>query len=107
MLPDLQKEYESQPVIHAIWEQFERALRRADRVFILGHSLSDQALIDSLQRNIEPLSRLAIGILAEQDDREQIDPCAMSMVSIVKSSLPSAAAIPVRFGLEPTISTRT
>jgi len=105
-LPDPEKAYDSEPIIHAIWEQFEQVLRRARRVFILGHSLSDKALVESLKRNIDPLSRLAAGILARDGNPDQIDPSADPMENMVRTSLPSAAVIPVRFASELLISIR-
>jgi hypothetical protein len=38
MLPDLEKEHETDPVISAIWTEFAKRLGRARRVLVLGHS---------------------------------------------------------------------
>jgi hypothetical protein len=61
MLPDIDKTYDGEPVIATLWEQFQLALRRTQRVFVLGHSLHDQALVRALQT--VPRDRLAIASL--------------------------------------------
>ncbi len=63
MLPDLEKDYAADPIIESLWRQFEDALRRARRVFILGHSLHDEALIEALTQNLERLDRVAVTYL--------------------------------------------
>lgn len=47
--------------------QFEAALRLARRVFVLGHSLTDRALGDALQRNVLPPERQAVSLLADPE----------------------------------------
>ena len=41
MLPDPDKEYDKDNIINTLWDQFAQALRRAKRVFVLGHSLNN------------------------------------------------------------------
>jgi hypothetical protein len=103
-LPDTCQAANTEPVIGALWDQFERALRRARRVFVLGHSLNDRALVDSLRRNISPPHRLAVGILGREDDAGEVDPSAASTMNTVRDFLPGACMITVRFGPDPVIS---
>ena len=63
ILPDLDKLYPD-PLITAIWAQFEDALSRARRVMVLGHSLNDRRLVSTLRERVQPPSRLAITYLA-------------------------------------------
>ena len=54
MLPEPKKDYDSDPFIRTIWEQFREAVRAARRVLIIGHSLNDDALIEDIRANIDP-----------------------------------------------------
>jgi hypothetical protein len=104
MLPEPGHAYTTEPVIHSLWDQLGQALRRARRVFVLGHSLNDRALVDSLRRNISPLHRLAVGILGRDDDAAEIDQDATTTMNTVRDALPGACMITVRFGPDPIIS---
>lgn len=59
MLPSLVKDYRRSPTIDAIWREFRKALRRAKRVFVLGHSLNDLTLLEALATNVTPYQRIA------------------------------------------------
>jgi hypothetical protein len=48
MLPDPDKAYDSDPIVYSLWSQFEEALKRARRVFVLGHSLNDRQLVEAI-----------------------------------------------------------
>jgi hypothetical protein len=104
MQHDPDQAYNTEPVIRSLWEQFEQALRRARRVFVLGHSLNDRALVESLRKNISPPHRLAVGLLARKDDPGQIDQTATSTINVLREFLPAAGMITVRFGPDPIIS---
>jgi hypothetical protein len=104
MPPDPDHAGGGDPVIAALWQQFEQALRRARRVFVLGHSLSNRALVESLRRNVSPAHRLAVGILASRDDPAEIDQDAATAIGMLRSCLPGAGLITVRFGPDPVIS---
>ncbi len=109
ILPSLQKAYDRNPhnvphpFVSSIWRQFEAALSRAKRVFVLGHSLHDQALVRALANNVDPLERLAVTYLGKRDDadhgvlNEPADAVAASVRERVESELPGAAIIPIRF----------
>src|SRR5439155_1319040 len=43
MLPDPRKTYSGDDVLSILWAQFENALHRARRVFVVGHSLADDS----------------------------------------------------------------
>jgi hypothetical protein len=92
------------PVIRSLWEQFDQALRRARRVFVLGHSLNDRTLVRSLRRNVSPPQRLAVGLLARKDDPGHADQSAASTMNVLRDCLPAAGMITVRFGPDPIIS---
>jgi len=104
MIPDPGHAYNTEPVIQLLWDQFEQALRRARRVFVLGHSLNDRALVNSLRRNVSPPHRLAVGILGREDDAAEIDQSAAATMNVLRDCLPGACMITVRFGPDPVIS---
>ena len=60
MLPDPEKVYDKDDVINALWLEFTLVLRRAKRVFVLGHSLNDAFLLRALTENVEPYVRIAV-----------------------------------------------
>jgi hypothetical protein len=99
MLPDLEKEYDTDPVISAVWQEFEAAVRRARRVFVLGHSLHDAALVRVLREAVEPSDRLAVTVLASGTDPEQPDDSSdvMELTERIARELPGAAVVPLRF----------
>lgn len=101
MLPDPNKNYTVEPVIESLWGQFRKALGFAKRVFVLGHSLNDMALVEALQERVEPLSRIGVGLLA--DDNGGFDPSAGPLLEKVREVLPQAGIIPVRFEEAPVI----
>ena len=98
MLPDPDKEYDTDPNIVSLWSQFEDALSRAKRVFILGHSLHDRPLLDALKRNVSPGERVAVGILGTVEEQGIIHPDTRGDLSVILAGdLPSAAMIPIHF----------
>jgi hypothetical protein len=92
MLPDPQKDYGSDAVIQSIWLQFEEVLSRAKRVFILGHSLNDQALIDALKRHVQPSLRLAVSVFADSFGAARDD-----VMRKIETEL-NATVVPLSFG---------
>jgi hypothetical protein len=64
-LPALGKTYDN-TVTSLLWAQFREAVRRAQLVFVLGHSLNDNSLVEAL-RDADP-NGLAIAVLADEDD---------------------------------------
>jgi hypothetical protein len=98
MLPDPAKAYDSDPVINSLWTQFVQSLRRARRVFVLGHSLNDRALLNALRDNVHTLGSIAVTVLASDSNPEQPNESSTSVAEKVKAELGSAALIPMRFG---------
>ena len=97
MLPHPQKSYEGDDVLSVLWTQFEDALRRAKRVFVLGHSLADQLLVKALVDKVQPpYDRVAVAVL--DDGKGAPDPSAQPLVEWVRNSHPEWKMIPVRFG---------
>jgi hypothetical protein len=98
MLPDLEKDYGSDALINMLWEQFAEALRRAQRVLVLGHSLHDDALIRTLVENVLPPAKLAVTFLpAPGNPAQPNDDEATALRERVMERLPDAQAIPFRF----------
>lgn len=97
MLPDPQKDYGSDAVIQSIWLQFEEVLSRAKRVFILGHSLHDQALVDALKRHVQPSLRLAVSVYASPGNGLEPDVSVTEVVQKVEAEL-NGIVVPMRFG---------
>jgi hypothetical protein len=98
MLPDPNKAYGSDPVINSLWLQFAEVLRRAKCVFVLGHSLHDDALVDALRDNVEPLDRVAVSVLSDEQDADAPDDSAAEVLETIRTRLGDAAFIPMRFG---------
>ena len=100
MLPDPDKAYDHDDGIIAMWHQFEEALARANRVFVLGHSLNDRYLVRALVQNVDPINRIAVTVLADELHLEQPDPSAAPVAEKISSALPGATIIPLRFGTD-------
>lgn len=98
MLPDLQKDYATDPIISSLSSQFGRALARAKRVLVLGHSLHDDALLTALASNVTPQRRIAVTMLAAETDPSQpANEEAASVAARARGRLPDAQVIPLRF----------
>jgi hypothetical protein len=97
MLPDPDKAYDTDPIITSLWSQFEEALGRAKRVFVLGHSLHDRPLLDALKRNVSPGERVAVGVRGDPEDPGAIIQDTGDMSVILAGDLPKAAIIPIHF----------
>lgn len=98
MLPDPDKVYDQDDTIIALWREFARALARAKRVLILGHSLNDQFLLRALVQNVEPLDRIAVTVLSNPHEANQPDNSATPVIAKIRQTLGNAAMIPMRFG---------
>lgn len=98
MLPDPEKVYDQDDVIIALWREFSAALARAKRVLVLGHSLNDQYLLRALIQNVQPLDRIAVGVLGDDQDPPQPHPSAGPVLTKIRQDLGNAAIIPIRFG---------
>lgn len=68
MLPDLKKIYADDLLINNLWSEFDTALSRAKRVFVLGHSLHDVPLADAIGRNVDP-ARVMVAIYGAGNPR--------------------------------------
>ena len=101
MLPDPAKVYDQDDIINSLWQQFGEALSRAKRVFVLGHSLNDSFLLRALEQNVEPFNRIAVTVLARENDPNQLDDSAKPVVDKITRVFPAAAIIPMRFGTSP------
>ena len=66
MLPDPEKDYQSNATIRDTWTEFRNALSRAKKVFVVGHSLNDKVLIDSLKELVEPVTRVGVAVQGQQ-----------------------------------------
>jgi hypothetical protein len=99
MLPDLEKDYATDPLINTLWQQFEEALARAKRVLVLGHSLHDTALVQALHEHVHPPERLMITVLPVSPNGDE--PSDPAEADRIQKELPGAMLVPLRFG--PTI----
>jgi hypothetical protein len=98
MLPDLEKDYASDPIINTLWVQFAEALRRATRVLVLGHSLHDEALVRTLNENLRPATRLGVTVLASRENPQLPDDGEpLALAERIPDLLPAAEVIPLRF----------
>jgi hypothetical protein len=98
MLPNPEKPYESDEIILSLWRQFEEVLQRARRVFVLGHSLQDDRLVLALAKNVEPMVRLAVTVLAEEQRHDRPATADDPVLAVVEDRLRGARIIPTRFG---------
>ena len=97
LLPDPDKEYDSDPVISTIWRQFVEALQRAKRVVVLGHSLNDELLRNALRDNIDPPERLAVTVRGKIGEPGMVAADTGEISEILARELPRAAILPVHF----------
>jgi hypothetical protein len=95
VLPDPDKTYDNDLVIASLWAQFEEALRSAHRVLILGHSLNDAGLVQTLVRNVQPLERIGVALLPGEQPGNW--PGSPDTLEVVRTQLGNAALIPLRF----------
>ncbi len=93
MLPDLEKTYDGDPTIETLWRELANALSRAKRVLVLGHSLHDQALVQTLRDNIAAPEFLAVTVY--DNPKEPTD--ASDVAARVTAELPGAHTLPFRF----------
>jgi hypothetical protein len=98
MLPDPHKVYDADDVITALWAQFRQSLQRAKAVLVLGHSLNDQALIDAITSNVDPLERVGVTLLAEEGHPDKTDSSALPTIQKIQEHLGNAGMITMRFG---------
>jgi hypothetical protein len=100
MLPDPNKAYDSIPIISSLWTQFIEALQRAQKVFVLGHSLKDEQLASAIRENVPP-DRVAITVLASPERPDEFDPSAKEAMEELKHEFQNATLVPIRFGEAP------
>jgi hypothetical protein len=93
MLPDLKKAYDGDPTIETLWRELAGALSRARRVFVLGHSLHDEALLRTLRDNVATPESIAVTVY--DNPEESTD--ASDVAERVVTQLPGAHTLPFRF----------
>jgi hypothetical protein len=93
MLPDLEKAYDGDPTIETLWRELADALVRAKRVLVLGHSLHDEALVQTLRDNLASPELLAVTVY--DNPEEPTD--ASDVAERVNAELPGAHTVPFRF----------
>lgn len=69
MLPDPEKDYQSNATIRDTWIEFRNALSRAKKVMIVGHSLHDSVLVDALRELVQPITRIGIAVQGQASDQ--------------------------------------
>jgi len=106
MLPDPKKTYDGDDVINTLWGQFTEALSRAKLVFVLGHSLNDKRLVETLAKYVYPIDRVIVGLLAKGDNTDKFHESVGSLVfDLIAKQFPTAALIPMRFQEQPQFPT--
>ena len=95
MLPDPDKTYDKDDVISSIWEQFTEALRRAKAVLVLGHSLNDKTLVETIRSNVDQ-RRVGVTILPSEDRTDGQDVNLAS--ETIEQIFGNASKIIMRFG---------
>ena len=93
-LPALGKTYDNN-VTSVLWTQFKEAVRRAQLVFVLGHSLNDTALVNAL-RDAAP-NGLAVVNLGEDENPFTALPDSYATVEKANAIMASAVNIPMVF----------
>jgi hypothetical protein len=93
-LPALGKTYDD-GVTSALWAQFREAVRRAQLVFVLGHSLNDTALVDALH-DADP-NGLAVVNLGEDESPFTTLPNSYAVIEKAKEIMSSAVNITMVF----------
>jgi hypothetical protein len=100
VLPDLKKTY-YEPLIAAFWLRFEEYLARAQRVFVLGHSLRDRALVNLLRAEVRPGTRLAItycvDVVTPDETRGAPAATAFDEKARLAAEFPEAVLVPMMF----------
>jgi hypothetical protein len=97
MLPDLEKVYSDEPIVQEMWTEFREALRRARKVFIVGHSLHDEALLQALELEVSPTNRIAIGLKASERRDDIFAPGCKEIANMARERFGSAS-FPLTFG---------
>jgi hypothetical protein len=69
MLPDPEKDYQSNATIGNTWTEFRDALSRAKRVFVVGHSLNDSVLVETMNELVEPITRVGVAVQGQPGDQ--------------------------------------
>jgi hypothetical protein len=93
LLPDPNKDPTADPTTSALWTEFEEALRRADRILVVGHSLHDPALVNAL-RATDLHSRIAIAVHADGQSPEEQTLAWQHFRGV----LPDSVLLPLTFG---------
>jgi hypothetical protein len=98
MLPDPEKLYDTDDVIDGLWGQFREALTRAKRVLVLGHSLNDRVLVQTLARDVHSQVPIGVTVLPDPVNKNAPDASAGHVVQMIHTQLPQATVVPLRFG---------
>jgi hypothetical protein len=88
LLPEPNKDYDADPVIRTIWDQFREALRAARRVLMIGHSLNDEKLLADIRDNANLQS---VGVTVADLPGSQV------VMDIIRAKLPGAHDIRMMF----------
>jgi hypothetical protein len=98
MLPDPDKDYQSNSTIRDTWIEFRNALTRAQKILIVGHSLHDKVLVDSLKELVEPITRVGVAIEGRASDQLPSRAGAELVKRIPDLFGRTLATFPIQFG---------
>lgn len=85
LYPDPNKDPTNDAKVSQLWTEFDHATEAADRIFVIGHSLHDPALVEALNRVSE--TKDVVVTYVEPDGDETI-----------ASKVPAALAVELEFG---------
>jgi hypothetical protein len=95
LLPDPNKDYAELLVVQSLWQQFRVALGQATRVLVLGHSLNDAALVQTLRGSIS-MQQVGVTVLRPHD--ADSTRAAQAAIERIQQLLPGAHVLPMDFG---------
>ena len=98
LLPEPDKRYEEDLHFRVMWEEFRKAIERAARILVLGHSLND----DGLREALAPVAanRVRVTMCVDSDEGTEPYEKEKSRILSLLPALPPGALIRMRFGPE-------
>jgi hypothetical protein len=86
LYPDPEKDPTSDALVQQLWDEFDRAVGVADLILVVGHSLHDPALVETLRAAMTSGTQVVVSYF-DNEDESQID-----------LALPNARVVQMRFG---------
>jgi hypothetical protein len=96
LLPEPNKRYEEDAHFRIMWEEFGKAIERAGRILVLGHSLNDAGLREALAPTVG--NRLRVTMCVEDAEGTSSFEREKRRILELLPGLPPGAVIPMTFG---------